>query len=128
MGGLVMRLSVVLLIDVPDVPVIVTATVPAGAVALAVRVSTLLMLAGFGTNVAVTPLGNPDTAKLVLPENPFFGFIAIMIVPLFPCTTPTVFGEDESVKNGGGDPKQLLRINVKQRAEMASNAGFSISM
>jgi len=122
-----MRLRVVLLVKVPDVPVIVTATAPAGAAVLAVRVSTLFAVAGFGTNDAVTPLGSPDTTKLALPENPFVGFTVIVLIPPLPCTTPRLFGEDERAKYGR-DPPQLLRVNVRQTAEMASNPGFSGSM
>ncbi len=109
-----MTLSVELLINVPDVPVIVTTAVPAGAVALAVKVSTLSVVAGFGTSDAVTPAGKPDNAKLVLPENRFTRFTMIVLVPSLPWTTPTLFGEGESVKEGGGGPKQLLRPRGKR--------------
>jgi len=122
-----MRLMPVLLVDVPDVPVIVTSTVPTGAVALAVRVNVLFVVAGFGTNEAVTPLGRPDAAKVALPGNPFAGFTVIVLAPSLPCTTPRLLGEDESAKYGR-DPPQLLRIHASQTAEMASSPSFSRSM
>jgi hypothetical protein len=40
---------------VPEVPMIVTVNVPVAAVALAAKVRALLVVAGFGLNVAVTP-------------------------------------------------------------------------
>ncbi len=50
---------VVELVKLPDVPWIVTETVPVAAVLLAVKVSVLVVVAGFGLNCAVTPLGRP---------------------------------------------------------------------
>jgi hypothetical protein len=61
---------VVLAVRVPELPVIVTIDVPAVAVLLAANVSTLLPVAGFVPNAAVTPLGKPDTASVALPVNP----------------------------------------------------------
>lgn len=45
--------------------------VPVVAVVLAVSVNELLVVAEDGLKVAVTPLGNPDAAKLTLPLKPF---------------------------------------------------------
>jgi hypothetical protein len=47
---------------------------PTGAVLLAVSVSVLLEVVGFGVNAAVTPLGSPDTERFTLPVNPYCGF------------------------------------------------------
>jgi hypothetical protein len=49
----------------------VTGIVPMVAVPLAVSVNVLAVLAGFGVNDAVTPLGKPEADKLTLPLNPF---------------------------------------------------------
>ena len=116
----------VLLINAPDVPVTVIGVVPPGAVALAVKVNTLVVVAGFGTNDAVTPLGSPDTAKLVLPENRFTGFTVIVLVPSLPWITPTVFGDDESVKEAGGGPKQLLRTTARGKRGRTAAVTFLI--
>jgi len=64
------RETLVVAVSVPEVPVIVTVYVPAVAVALAVRVSTLLPVVGLVPSEAVTPLGRPDTARVTLPVNP----------------------------------------------------------
>ena len=80
-GAFTVRLSVVVLVSVPDVPVIVTATVPVAAVALAARVSVLVLLAGLGLNIAVTPLGKPDAERVTLPLKPFDGVMVMVLVP-----------------------------------------------
>lgn len=61
---------VVLAVVVPDVPVIVTVEVPTGAVAVAVNVSTLVLVVGFVPYVTVTPLGRPVAESVTLPVNP----------------------------------------------------------
>ena len=66
-----MRVIVVVFVKLPDRPVIVTGTVPMVAVLLAVNVNVLVVVAGFGLNEAVTPLGRPEADKLTLPLNPF---------------------------------------------------------
>jgi len=90
---------VVVAFRLPDVPVMVTVTVPAFAVLLAVNVSTLDEVAGFGLNEAVTPLGNVEVVSVTLPENPLPGVMVIVLVPLAPpFAMVTVFGDAESVK------------------------------
>ena len=60
------REIVVLLERLPDMPVMVTVTVPVVAVLLAVNVSVLVLVALLGLNDAVTPLGIPEADKLTL--------------------------------------------------------------
>ena len=66
-----MRETDVVCVRLPDVPVMVTVTMPVVAVLLAVSVNALVAAAGLGLNEAVTPLGRPDAAKLTLPLKPF---------------------------------------------------------
>jgi hypothetical protein len=75
---------VVEFVRLPDVPVTVTFVVPVVAVLLAVRVTTLDVVAGFEPNEAVTPLGNPEADKLTLPLNPFCGLTVMVLVPPAP--------------------------------------------
>ena len=75
------RAIVVVLVKVPDVPVIVTVPCPVVAVLLAVSVNVLVVVAGFGLKDAVTPLGRPDADKLTLPLKPFRGATVIVLVP-----------------------------------------------
>ena len=92
-----MRLTVVVRVSVPDVPLTVTVTVPVVAVLLAASVSVLVVVAGFGLNVALTPAGSPVASRATLPLNPFCGDTVIVLVPLPPCTTVTLLGEADRV-------------------------------
>jgi len=64
----------VVAVRLPDVPVMVTVVVPRLAELLAVTVSVLIPVAGFGEKDAVTPVGSPETERLTLPVNPYWGF------------------------------------------------------
>ena len=87
-------------VKLPDVPVMVTVDVPFVAVELAVKVNVLLAVAGLGTKVAITPVGNPEADKVTLPLKPLDGVIVIALVPLVPCTTVKLLGLAESAKVG----------------------------
>jgi len=91
------RVTVVVWLKLPDVPVIVTVAVPVVAVPLAVSVSVLVPVVLVGLKDAVTPLGNPDADKLTLPVKPFVGFTVIVLVPVPPCVTVTLVGAAVSV-------------------------------
>jgi hypothetical protein len=106
------RASVVLAVRLPEVPVMVTVAVPVVAVALAVSVSTLVEVVGFVLNVAVTPLGKPDAARVTLPVNPFKSFTVIVLVPLLPWVMVRLLGESESVKLGVAEPANRLMMPV----------------
>lgn len=56
-----MRITVVEAVNDPDVPLMVTVTVPRLAAALAVNVNALELVAGLGEKEGVTPLGRPET-------------------------------------------------------------------
>jgi hypothetical protein len=99
--GFTVRLSVVVLVNVPDVPWIVTVTVPVAAVPVADKVSRLLVVAGFGAKIAVTPLGKFKAERVTLPVKPFDGVMVMVLVPLLPpCVIVTLVGEAESEKFG----------------------------
>src|SRR5580698_8659335 len=106
--ALTLRASVVVAVRLPEVPVMVTVEVPVVAVELAVRVSTLLPVVGFVPNAAVTPLGNPDAARVTLPLNPFTSVTEIVLEPLLPCVTDRLLGEADSVKLGVAEPARRL--------------------
>jgi len=100
----------VVAVRLPEVPVMVTVEVPVVAVALAVRVSTLVPVVGLVPKVAVTPLGKPDAARVTLLENPPTSVTEIVLVPLLPWVTVRLLGEAESVKLGVAEPaaKRLM--------------------
>jgi len=111
-GAFTVRLSVVVFVNVPDVPVTVTVTVPVAAVALAVSVSVLVEVVGFGLNAAVTPLGKPDAERVTLPLKPFTGAMVIVLVPLLPCVTVTLFGGAERLKFGVPEQPGKMKLPI----------------
>ena len=78
------RLIVVVCVRLPEPPLTVTVNVPWLAVSLTVNVNVLLDVAGFGLNVALTPLGNPETESVTWPLKPLDGVILIVLVPVEP--------------------------------------------
>ena len=72
------------LVKLPEVPVRVAVYCPTGAELLAVSVSVLLPVVGFGMKDPVTPVGSPDTERVTLPANPYWGFTRtydVVVVP-----------------------------------------------
>ena len=66
-----MRENVVVLATLPDTPVTVTVALPVLAEGLAVNVKVVVVVAGFGEKVPVTPFCKPDTEGVTLPLKPF---------------------------------------------------------
>src|SRR6267378_3615553 len=93
--GFTVRAIVVVCVRPPDVPVIVTVTLPVVAVLLAVNVSVLVLVVLLGLNDGVTPLGRPEADKLTLPVKPFCGVTLIVLVPLVPWVIVTLEGDAE---------------------------------
>jgi hypothetical protein len=107
--ALTVRASVVVATRLPEVPVIVTVAPPVVADALAVSVSVLVPVVGFGLNPAVTPLGRPDAARVTLPVNPLTSFTVMVLVPLAPpLVIVKLVVESESVKLGVEAPVSVL--------------------
>jgi hypothetical protein len=104
-AAVTVRLTVVVLVKVPEVPVMVTVAVPIVAVLLAVSVKVLEfvgLVVLTGLKEAVTPAGKPDAAKLTPLLKPFTGTTAMVLVPLVPCVMVTLLGEAEREKLGTG--------------------------
>jgi hypothetical protein len=70
LGVLIVKPIVALAVMLPEVPFIVIVAVPGVALVLAIRVKVLLLVAGFGENDAVTPLGRFEAERLTFPLNP----------------------------------------------------------
>jgi len=103
------RETVVVLVKLPEEPVIVTVTVPVVAVPVADRVKRLLVVAGFVPKLALTPLGRPNAVKFTLPLNPLRGLIVMVVEPTAPWGKVTLVGDAERVKLGPVvDDGQLL--------------------
>jgi hypothetical protein len=108
-AAVTVRASVVVATRLPEVPVMVTVAFPVVAELLAVRVSVLVPVVGFGLNAAVTPLGSPDAARVTLPVNPPWSCTVIVLVPpVPPWLIVRLLGESEIVKLGVADPARAL--------------------
>jgi hypothetical protein len=77
----------------------VTVLVPVVAVLLAVNVSVLVPVAGFGLNAAVTPLPRPLADKVTLPVKPLEGVIVIVVVPCDDRVIVKLAGDADRVKS-----------------------------
>lgn len=71
-------------VKLPDVPLIVTVTLPVLAVLFAASVMVVLVAVGFVANVAVTPPGSVPVESVTLPLKPFCGVTDTVLVPLPP--------------------------------------------
>jgi hypothetical protein len=81
-------------------------------VLLVVSVSTLLPVAGLGLNAAVTPLGNPEAARVTLPANPPYGFTVMVVVLDKVCGTEIETGEAARVKPATPVPLNAMLCDV----------------
>jgi hypothetical protein len=81
LGATIPKVKVVLAVWEPEVPVIVTTYCPRLAVLLAVSVSVLCPVVGFGLHDAVTPLGRPEAARVTFPVKPYRGVTETDEVP-----------------------------------------------
>ena len=70
----------------------VTVEVPMVAVLLAASVSVLVPVVLVGLNVAVTPLGMPETDRPTVPVKPLSAVTVMVLVPLAPCATVRLLG------------------------------------
>ncbi len=90
-GAVTVKVMVAVCVIVPEVPVTVTVLVPVVAVdeAVNVKVDVALPLAGGVTGLvekaAVTPLGRPETLRVVAELNPFWLVTVVVLVALVPC-------------------------------------------
>jgi hypothetical protein len=75
---------VVVALNVPEVPVMVTVAVPVTAVLLAVRVSVLALAVGFVLKAAVTPVGKPEADRVTGPLNGLTSVTVIASVSFSP--------------------------------------------
>ncbi len=114
-GAVTVKVMVACCVIEPDVPVTVTVLVPVAAVeeAVNVRVEVALPLAGGVTGLvekaAVTPVGRPDTLRVVAELNPFWLVTVIVLLAFVPCCRLTVLGEAETAKPGVPAPTAKIR-------------------
>jgi hypothetical protein len=111
-AGLVTKTKEVDAFAAPEVPVTITVDVPVVAAALDVSVSTELPVAGLGLNDAVTPLGNPDAARLTAPLKSPSGVTVTVFVPGVLGEICIVPDETRRLKPGGSIVRARLAIEV----------------
>lgn len=97
---LIVRLMVVVWVRVPETPVTVMVDVPTVAVALAVKVNTLVEVVGLVPKAAVTPDGRAEFESVTLPVKPPEGVTEIVLLPAVPCLTVKLEGDAEREKFG----------------------------
>jgi hypothetical protein len=104
------RLTLVVALRLPEAPVIVTVTGPGvpGAHGVAASVNVLVVVVGFGTNAAVTPLGMPDALSVTPPAKPPSGYTVIVLVKLPPGDMLASVGLTDRVKLGPEAPESAL--------------------
>jgi hypothetical protein len=92
----------------PDVPVTVKVDKPTTVEAAAVSFKVVPV------NTAVTPVGNPATARVAIPVKPFRGVTVMVFVPDAPCITLTLAGAAARVKLG---PAFTVRLSVTEEVD-----------
>jgi hypothetical protein len=97
-GAETVKVRAVDVVWLPDFPVTVALYCPRLAELLAVKVTVLFPVVGFGEKDAVTPLGRPDAERVTLPVNPFRAVTLTKVVPEVPW--PMLVLPAESVKFG----------------------------
>ena len=95
------RLMVVVMLRLPEVPVTVMVDVASAAELAAVKVSVLAPLVEAGLKAAVTPAGRPEAFRLTVPLKPYSGFTVIELVLVELGATLTLAGEAARVNVGG---------------------------
>lgn len=83
-GTATVKLRVVVLCRLPDVPVMVTVEVPSTAEVVAVRVSVPGLAAVAVVKDAVTPVGRPVAARVTVPVKPLCGAMVMLLAPVAP--------------------------------------------
>jgi hypothetical protein len=103
-------LTVAVAVKLPDVPVTVSTDAPVAAEFVAVRVSVVSLLVGFGLIPDVTPFGRPETENMTLPLKPFAGVMVIVLVPWPPKAIARLLGLAEIVKLGSAVTVRLILV------------------
>lgn len=76
------------------------------------KVSVLVLIAGFGLKMAKTPGGGFSTYKKTMLLKPPSGVILIVVVPTEPCATVRLLGDAESKKSGCEDGAGAFTVRL----------------
>ena len=113
-AAVTVRVTVVVCVLPPLLPVMVTVCGPVAAVAdtVKVRVEVPAPAMDVGLKPAVTPFGRPDADKAIDDLKPFKAVVVIVEEPLLPCITETKPGDAPMVKSGGRPVTVSLTVVV----------------
>jgi hypothetical protein len=100
--------TVVVAVELPEVPVTVIVVVPGVADPLAISDKVAVVVVEVGVKVAVTPVGKLEAARLTLPVNPFK---SVTVIVVFPAAPPVEIDTDVG-----------LAARVKPVCKLASHA------
>ena len=73
----------------------------------------LVLAVPAGLNTAVTPFGNPLTARLTLPLKPYRPVTLMVLIPLLAWITLRLAGEAERLKLGATTDKLIAVVLLK---------------
>jgi len=104
-------------VRLPEVPLIVTGSIPISAELKAVSVMTCVFPEP-GAKVAVTPIGRPEAARVTLPENPPAGVTVMVSVTVPPCAIVRLGVWAESVKLGGAFTVTAIVVDAVRLPEV----------
>lgn len=107
-GSVTVRVTAVLLLRAPDVPVTVTVWEPGVAALLAAKVNELTVVVVAGLNVAVTPFGSSEAANATLLLNPFWPFTLMVLFARDPGGILSELAEGERLKLGAIESCTIL--------------------
>lgn len=103
---------VVVAVSEPEVPVMVMVDVPATAVLAAVSVRVPLVVDGFDVQVAVTPVGSPDAARVTEPLNGLTSAMLMVAMLLEPAEIDSVAADGVRVKLPAAEPAVTVSAMV----------------
>lgn len=115
LAAVTVRLTVAVLLRLPDLPVMVTVDVPVAAEAVAARVRIAVAPFAPALNDPDTPAGNPDRVTVTVPVNPFCAVKVSVLLPAAPCAMLSEVGAADNV-NAGGNVTVIAMLVLAVRA------------
>jgi len=118
----------VVALNEPEVPVMVTVAEPVVAELPAAKVTALVAVAGLALKEAVTPLGRPEAARVTVPAKGLTSVTAMVSVPLAPSASDREEAEGLSEKLPDAppvpplDPEPLTEQAVPLREKAVGTA------
>src|SRR5258708_37989250 len=119
-------LTVVVWVRLPDLPVIVTVTVPVVALPEVEKLNVLVLVAGLMLNEAVVPLRMPDADIDTLPLKPVNCAMEIVVVPLLRRATLRLAGDADRLKVGAAVTRREIFVEWLKRLLTPGNVTLKV--